>query len=105
MIDLPPDVRDQIDEIKRRRPPRVAGHAPIGPNFELSHVMQSKNVTQRELQVLDRVAAGYSNQQIADEFELALETIKSHMKRLLWKWSCKTRAQAVAEGFRRGYLV
>lgn len=50
----------------------------------------------RERSVLQLMAEGYSNQQIAEHLILSLHTVKLHVKHLLAKLGATNRTQAVA---------
>src|SRR5262244_575228 len=58
----------------------------------------------RELQVLRLLASGRSNQQIADELVVVLETVKKHVGHILMKLSAANRTQAVARARALGLL-
>lgn len=60
--------------------------------------------SERELEVLRLVADGLVNTEIAKRLWLSPETVKSHVSSLLGKLGAKTRAEAVAVGFRVGLL-
>ena len=62
------------------------------------------DLTQRELQVLTGMAGGKSNAQIGRELFLSEDTIKTHARRLFRKLDVSDRAQAVAAGFRHGFV-
>jgi DNA-binding NarL/FixJ family response regulator len=62
------------------------------------------DLTQRELQVLTGMAGGKSNAQIGRELFLSEDTIKTHARRLFRKLEVADRAQAVAAGFRHGFV-
>jgi len=64
----------------------------------------SPELTERELQVLQGMAAGMSNAQIGKELYLSEDTIKTHARRLYRKLDVADRAQAVASGFRLGLV-
>lgn len=51
----------------------------------------------RELEVLQLLAAGLSNPQIADELVIALSTVKTHVNRIYAKLGVSTRAQAIVK--------
>lgn len=52
-----------------------------------------KQITKREKTILDLVVKGYSNQDIADELELCLPTIKTYLYWLFKKFKVKNRIQ------------
>lgn len=61
-------------------------------------------LTERELQVLEGMAAGRSNAEIGRSLYLSEDTVKTHARRLFRKLDVNDRAQAVALGFRRGLV-
>jgi LuxR family maltose regulon positive regulatory protein len=54
-------------------------------------------LTGRELDVLRLIAAGLSNQEIAQELVIALSTVKSHINHIYGKLDAKSRTQAAAK--------
>jgi DNA-binding NarL/FixJ family response regulator len=60
--------------------------------------------TARELEVLQLVADGLVNREIGERLFLSEETVKSHVRHLLAKLQARSRAHAVAVGFRRGLI-
>jgi DNA-binding NarL/FixJ family response regulator len=61
-------------------------------------------LTEREQQVLSGMANGKSNAQIGRDLYLSEDTIKTHARRLFRKLEVGDRAQAVAAGFRHGFV-
>jgi DNA-binding NarL/FixJ family response regulator len=61
-------------------------------------------LTERERQVLDGMACGKSNGEIGRELYLSEDTVKTHARRLFRKLGAADRAQAVALGFRWGFV-
>jgi DNA-binding NarL/FixJ family response regulator len=61
--------------------------------------------TPREIEVLQLVSEGLVNREIGDRLYLSEETVKSHVRHLLAKLQARSRAHAVAVGFRRGLLT
>ncbi len=53
-----------------------------------------EELTQRERQVLDLLARGHSNAQIAHELGLSLKTVQNHVSRVLDKLQAEDRTQA-----------
>ena len=61
-------------------------------------------LTVRESEVLDLVAIGQSNKQIARDLGIQICTVKSHVKSILAKLQASTRTQASAIAIRRGLI-
>ncbi len=61
-------------------------------------------LSERELEVLRLICAGRSNQEIADELFIALDTVKRHANNLYGKLGVKRRAQAIIEARRLGLV-
>ena len=59
-------------------------------------------LSERELEVLRLICQGKSNQEIADELFLALDTVKRHANNLYGKLGVRRRAQAILEARRLG---
>ena len=59
------------------------------------HHIPSTTLTFREIQVLELIASGASNQQISDQLGVSLYTIKSHVRNLISKMGAKNRNDAV----------
>lgn len=58
------------------------------------------NISKRELEVLELMAKGLSNQEIAAQLFVSLSTIKTHSSRILEKLDVKRRTQAVEKAKR-----
>lgn len=58
----------------------------------------------RELQVLEMVAAGLTNRQIASRLRLGESTVKTHLQHVCTKLGAVDRASAVAAGYAAGLL-
>ena len=63
------------------------------------------DLTEREREMLVQVAAGRSNAEIADHFVVSLNTVKTHVSRLLFKLSARDRAQLVVCAYESGLVV
>jgi len=53
------------------------------------------SLSARERTVVLLMGHGFSNKRIARQLSIAPETVKSHAKRIFWKLTVQTRAQAV----------
>ena len=63
------------------------------------------SLTARETEVLQLVATGLSNTQIADHLVLSEETVRTHVKRTMGKLGLTSRAQAVVVAYETGLVV
>ena len=61
-------------------------------------------ISRRELEVLELMAQGLSNQEIADKLFVSLNTIKTYSANLFVKLDVKRRTQAVQKGKELGLL-
>jgi DNA-binding NarL/FixJ family response regulator len=60
------------------------------------------DLTMRELEVLQRVAAGLSNRAIAQDLWLSDQTIKFHLRKIYRKLGVTNRTEAALHAFQRG---
>lgn len=59
----------------------------------------------REKQVLQSIAEGFSNKEIALDLNISEYTVKNHVRNILGKMCVKTRGQAVAKALSQGMLI
>ena len=76
-------------------PPRRAAAAPPG---------LAEPLTDRELDVLRLIAAGKSNQRIAHDLVVALDTVKTHVTHILGKLGAANRTEAAARARQLGLI-
>ena len=68
---------------------------PASP-FTFNEVQQQKlGLSHREIEVLQLMAAGMSNQEIADQLYVSIHTVKTHTSNVFQKLDVKRRTQAV----------
>ncbi len=65
---------------------------------------QSSTLTSREKDVLDLMAAGFGNKQIARKLFISEKTVRNHISNLYRKLSCNSRSQAVLAAVRSGII-
>ena len=61
-------------------------------------------ITRRELEILELIAQGLSNREIADKLFVSENTVKTHSSRLFDKLSARRRTQAVQIGKEMGLI-
>jgi DNA-binding NarL/FixJ family response regulator len=64
-----------------------------------------QSLTDREREVLLLVAGGRSNQEIASDLGISLDTVKSHVKHIFTKLDVRDRSQAVIAAYESGLVV
>jgi DNA-binding CsgD family transcriptional regulator len=57
--------------------------------------LEKLGISKREFEILQLMAAGLSNQEIADKTFVSIHTVKTHVSNLLFKLDAKRRTQAV----------
>lgn len=60
------------------------------------------DLSEREVQVLSKIALGYTNAEIAEQLFLSVRTVESHRAHVQQKTGCITRAELVAYARRNG---
>lgn len=81
---------------KRRVPPEIA--------TELAEHAIEDAFTEREIDILRRVAVGNSNKIIASELAVSEATVKCHLKSILSKHCANDRTRAVTIALKRGFI-
>lgn len=70
-------------------------------SFTLNATLISQlELSKRELEVLNRMAQGFSNQEIAEQLFVSLSTVKTHNQNLFSKLDVKRRTQAIEKAKR-----
>lgn len=81
---------------RKRIPAEIAAH--------IAEHICDEPLTPREIEVLQEVAAGKRNRDIADRLFISEETVKVHVKHIMEKLGARDRTLAVAIAVRRGIL-
>ena len=70
----------------------------------LQEVVSSAKLTARQLEILDMVSRGFSNQDIASRFGISLTGVKKHLQTIFSKLGVSSRAEAVGIAMHRQLL-
>jgi DNA-binding NarL/FixJ family response regulator len=96
-------VKDELAETirvvhsgRRRVPPEIAA--------EIAEHLGDEHLSDRELDILSRVARGLTNKEIARELSIAAGTVNAHVKNILLKLHAHDRTQAVTVALKRGII-
>jgi LuxR family maltose regulon positive regulatory protein len=81
---------------------KILNLKPVLSEAEVSEIVES--LSERELEVLELIAEGLTNQEVATRLYLSLHTIKVHARNIYAKLGVKNRTQAVAKGKALGIL-
>jgi DNA-binding NarL/FixJ family response regulator len=81
---------------KKHIPPEIAAH--------LAEHMGDETLSKREVDVLQKIAGGNRNGDIAALLFISEETVKGHVKHIMEKLGASDRTEAVAIGIRRGII-
>lgn len=81
---------------KRRFPTEIAE--------ELAAHIDQEGLTNRETQVLQRVAEGLSNRETADVLAIGEDTVKGHIRNIMDKLGANNRTHAVTIAIQRGII-
>ncbi|AXK34278.1 DNA-binding response regulator [Streptomyces armeniacus] len=94
---LAPSVTRRLIADFTARPPAPPRGAPAAPRL--------RGLTERETEVLERIARGESNSEIAESLVLAVQTVKTHVSRIFTKLDLRDRAQAVIFAYESGLVA
>ena len=67
----------------------------VAPKKQSRFDAEKLGLSNRELDVLELLAAGHSNQEIADSLFVSLNTVKTHISNIYGKLNVKRRTQAI----------
>jgi two-component system NarL family response regulator len=81
---------------RRYIPPEIADRVLPGPAAE--------ELTDREVEVLRRIAEGMSNREIGEQLGITESTVKTHVNRLLGKLGVTDRTKALVLALKRGLV-
>jgi ATP/maltotriose-dependent transcriptional regulator MalT len=95
---LPAELAPYVDSILADRARQNAGAKPTRAS------RGTESLSPREQSILRSMSCGFSNKRIAQELQIAPETVKSHVKGIFIKLAVQTRAHAVSTGGALGLL-
>ena len=91
--------------LTRTRATVVVREVPVmGPFTRNEMQLQQLGITPRELEILEAMAGGFSNREIAERLFVSENTVKTHAARLFDKLSARRRTQAVQRAKEAGLI-
>lgn len=91
--------------VVREVPVRVEVPVPAGSPFQRNDArIEQLGITPREMEILEVMAAGLSNREIAERLFVSENTVKTHAARLFDKLSARRRTQAVQHAKEAGLI-
>lgn len=98
-------VREEVVLKEVQVPVPVPVPVPTPPPFVRNDArVEALGITRRELEILELIAAGLSNREIAERVFVSENTVKTHSSRLFEKLGAKRRTQAVQLGKELGII-
>ena len=95
-IYIPDAIEKQINNLETRRPPVEAGN---------NDALKSSGITKRQFEVLQLMAKGYSNRQIATSLFLTEHTVKAHISALFSALHANNRTECVQNAQQKNILT
>jgi len=86
-------------------PAEIAAVLPAATRATPSLNELAEPLTRREREVLQMLAAGLANKEIASRLDISDHTAKFHVASILGKLGAASRAEAVTQGIRRGLVL
>ena len=87
---------------KNAEEPLTVHTAPFRPKEQ---VLEQLGITPREMEVLELIAQGLSNQEIANRLFVSLNTVKTHTSNVFSKLDAQRRTQAIQKAKMLGLLM
>jgi DNA-binding NarL/FixJ family response regulator len=83
----------------------ISSLLPHDERIEPAVNMPTESLTPRELEVLQLMARGLTNRQIAGRLQISEHTVKFHAGAVLGKLNARSRAEAVARSIGLGWIL
>ena len=78
---------------------------PFAPTLAAESLLPDETLTPREREVIQLMAQGLPNKNIAARLSISLHTVKFHVASILAKLNANSRTEAVTQGARRGLVT
>ncbi len=102
LITMPPEIADSLLTFHAENTPLNSETDGEENDYSSEPV---ENLTPRETQILELLADGASNKEIAYKLNISEHTVKFHVASVFGKFGVNTRTEAVTYGLRRGLIL
>jgi NarL family two-component system response regulator LiaR len=96
---------DLVAGLERIARGRHRGQRVLPHDGECHPALRSAGLTPRELEVLGLITQGLTNQEIADQAYISINSVKTYVRTAYRKIGVTRRAQAVSWGLRAGFVA
>ncbi len=93
--------RDAFEIFEETQPTQETNHESTALDLE----PLTETLTPRERQVLEMIAEGLGNKEIAWRLQISEHTVKFHVSSILGKLGASSRTEAVTQGLKRGLIM
>jgi len=97
-------IRTLLTDLLEHHGIQVVEDPPGGSGTSIPVIEEAHLLSQREVEVLQALADGGSTDEIAARLGVEHSTVDKHLEHIFAKLEAHSRAHAVAEGFRGGWL-
>jgi DNA-binding NarL/FixJ family response regulator len=92
----PTEILAAISDVQRGGSPMSSSIArKVVQHFQLQPNTAAEGLSNREIEILEGIAKGHHNKEIADMLGLSIETVRSHLRRIYEKLQVNSRTEAV----------
>ena len=103
---LPDELADAVKKAAKQQPvfSTVVANKLLAQTREKQKISTHFDLSEREQQVLQLIASGQNNAEIAEQLFITIKTVRSHVSNILGKLQLRDRTQAAVHAWRNGLV-